>query len=61
MNKTAIFLAYYFYAIIVVVGTGYIVFGLDRSSWWFVMTILLLQIQPEIKENKRPKRREFRY
>jgi hypothetical protein len=48
----AVFIAYYVYCLLLVFGTGYVVFWLNNSGWWFLVTMLLCNISPEIKENK---------
>lgn len=42
MNKYLVFIVYYLYCMIIVIGTGYVVFGLNRSGWWWLMAIVLM-------------------
>lgn len=49
MKDNWIFIAYYIYAVLIVFGTGYVVFFLNRSGWWFVVTLVLIGITPSIK------------
>ena len=44
-NKTL--LIYYIYVLIVLSACGYVVFGLDRSGWWFLLALLLTNISPK--------------
>lgn len=39
-------LIYYIFALILIIGTCYIVFGLGHSGWWFLMLLILLDIKP---------------
>lgn len=51
-NQIWVFIAYYIYCIILVVGTGYIVFILGRSGWCFIVTSIFLNISPTISSSK---------
>lgn len=51
--KIAIFVMYYIYAIILIAGTAYLVFYKGISGWWFIMTLVLLQISPEVEEKSK--------
>lgn len=48
-NKTV--LIYYIYVLTLIVLTGYVVFILDYSGWWFLLTILLMEVAPKSKGN----------
>lgn len=52
MKYTLIFLFYYLYAIFVVASCGYVVFYLNRSGWWFLLALLLVNITPKISSKK---------
>jgi len=52
MRNNWIFIAYYIYAIVVVILSGYVIFVLNRSGWWMLVTFLLLNISPSIKQSK---------
>jgi hypothetical protein len=49
--KTVI-IAYYIYCLLILFGTGYVVFVLNASGWWFLLTLLLCNASPEIIQNK---------
>ena len=49
-NKTI--LIYYIYALIVIILSGYVVFVLDFSGWWFLLTLVLLDIKPKTKDDE---------
>ncbi len=51
MNNLTI-LIYYIFLIIIIAFTGYVVFVLNHSGWWFLLTILFSQISPISKNNK---------
>jgi len=48
MKNQWVFIAYYFYCTVLVLATGYVVFFLNRSGWWFLMTLLLVNISPSV-------------
>lgn len=49
-----VFLAYYLYAAVLIIATGYVVFVLDYSGAWFILTVLFCCATPSItsKNNK---------
>lgn len=49
MKYGLIIAIYYIYCLAVIFATGYVVFVLDRSGWWFLLAIVLLEISPAIK------------
>ena len=58
MNNDSIwiFILYYLYAIFVVGLFSYVVFWLDKSGWWFIIALLLLNNTPIIRtENEKEK------
>lgn len=48
MNNYTI-LIYYIYALAVITLSGYVVFVLDYSAWWFLLTLIFLDITPNKK------------
>lgn len=42
VNETAIIIAQIVYNLVLVTGTGYAVFSLGYSGWWFLLTALFL-------------------
>lgn len=50
MNNWTIII-YYIYALTVILLTGYVVFILDYSGWWFAMALVLLNISPTGKDD----------
>lgn len=55
-NNIWIFILYYVYAIFVVGLFSYVVFWLDKSGWWFIIALLLLNNTPIIRtENEKDK------
>lgn len=52
MNNNLIFALYYLYAMIVICIFSYAVFWLDKSGWYFLLCLLLLQITPSIENRK---------
>jgi hypothetical protein len=49
--KTLI-IAYYSYCLLVIFATGYVVFELNHSGWWFLLALMLCNSSPEIKKEK---------
>ena len=47
MDKNWIYVAYYVYAIFIICLFSYAVFWLDKSGWWFLLAVVLLDIQPK--------------
>ena len=47
-----VFVAYYIYAIVIILLTGYVVFILGHSGWWFALTIVLLSPTPSFNNGK---------
>ena len=45
MNNLTI-LIYYIYATIIIALSGYVVFVLNHSGWWFILTFLFIQVTP---------------
>jgi hypothetical protein len=43
--KTLI-IAYYIYCLLVIFATGYVVFELNHSSWWFLLALVLCDSAP---------------
>ena len=52
MNNNWVFLAYYLYAVSVVCIFSYAVFGLDKSGWYWVLALIMLNISPTITTKK---------
>ena len=53
MSNYWVFIAYYIFAVFVVVELfSYAVFWLDKSGWWFLMALILLNISPTIENKK---------
>ena len=52
MSNYWVFIAYYIFAVFVVGLFSYAVFWLDKSGWWFLMALILLNISPTIKNKK---------
>ncbi|MBP4137430.1 hypothetical protein [Flavobacterium geliluteum] len=50
MNNLTLII-YYIYAIIVIALTGYVVFVLNHSGWWFIVTAIFLTATPSTKKN----------
>jgi hypothetical protein len=50
--KYLVFIFYYIYAIVVVGIFSYVIFVLNKSAWWFVLAVLLLNNSPIIKKDK---------
>ena len=50
-NKTI--LIYYIYVLLVLGACGYVVFGLDRSGWWFLLAAALTNISPTSKKDEK--------
>jgi len=48
MKYSAIFIAYYIFCLIVLFGTGYVVFILNRSGWWFLLAIIIINASPTV-------------
>jgi hypothetical protein len=42
MNRYLVFIVYYLYCMIIVIGTAYVVFGLNRSVWWWILALILM-------------------
>jgi hypothetical protein len=51
MNNQTI-LIYYIYALIVIILSGYVIFILDFSGWWSLLTLVLLNISPTADNNQ---------
>jgi len=47
--KYLVFVAYYLYALCLVVGFMWAIIYKDISAWWVILLIVLLNIAPEIK------------
>ena len=52
MSNNWVFIAYYIFAVFVVGLFSYAVFWLDKSGWWFLIALILLNISPTIKNKK---------
>lgn len=48
--KYIVFVAYYLFALLVILGCGYVVFWRGESGWWFVLAVSLTQLRPEFKK-----------
>lgn len=46
MNTTLQNVLYYAFALTVILGTGYVVFGLHESPWWFALAFVLVKGTP---------------
>jgi hypothetical protein len=51
MNNWTV-LIYYIYCLLVIFATGYVVFELNHSGWWFLLALLLCNSAPETKKEK---------
>lgn len=49
MNNLTV-LIYYIYIVVICSLTGYVVFILNESVWWFIPAFLLIQISPNSKK-----------
>lgn len=49
MNYNWIFALYYIYCLLLILGTGYVVFILDFSGAWFILTLIFCSTSPQIK------------
>ncbi|WP_165764223.1 hypothetical protein [Flavobacterium oreochromis] len=49
MNNLTV-LIYYIYVVVICSLTGYVVFILNESVWWFIPAFLLIQISPNSKK-----------
>jgi hypothetical protein len=52
MNNITIII-YYIYVIIVIILSGYAVFALDHSGWWFLLTVYFISISPKIDNHEK--------
>lgn len=52
MNNNWVFLAYYLYAVSVVSIFSYAVFWLDKSGWYWLLALIMLNISPTITTKK---------
>lgn len=41
-----VFICYYVYCVMVLILTGYVVFILNNSGWWFLVAFLMMQVTP---------------
>lgn len=58
MSNNWVFIAYYIFAVFVVGLFSYAVFWLDKSAWWFVMVLILLNISPTVKNKEKNEERD---
>jgi hypothetical protein len=54
MNNLTIFI-YYAFCIIIIFLTGYVVFVLNHSGWWFILCLAIIQMSPTSKSKKEDK------
>lgn len=48
MNSNWVFIAYYIWALTLLILTGYVVFFLGFSGWWFLFTTIIISATPEV-------------
>lgn len=55
LNNNWVFIAYYIYAVSIIFGTGYVVFFLNKSGFWFLFCLILLMQSPSIETKNNSK------
>lgn len=49
MKPTVIVLAFYVFALLLLAGTAYVVFGLKESTWWFLPACaIVIECKPKV-------------
>lgn len=53
MSNNTVVALYYLVCLAIYVGTGYVVFYLGHSGWWYVLAVLItMALAPSEKEKK---------